>query len=241
MDDGIGMTMMIKDHGTFSLYKPDRLKDDAKLCARIDAGGLFVRSNGLDWYTIADVGPTGNTFAMVKDGRVISASVDPSTLWPIDCTLIETDQRCEVGYVYDGSTLAPYVEPLDAMKTRLAARIDADAEKVRQRFLTPGDGMQFVYREKFEQAQAVQQMGEAAANALPSETAEKQFPTLCAGLGYDAPTLWGCAEIVLDKFAEFSALTLTIERVRLSAKAAIRAAGDHVSVRAAYEAAAWPT
>ncbi len=122
-----------------------------------------------------------------------------------------------------------------------AARVDADAEACRLRFITPGAGMAMTYAEKFAQAQAVDAMGEAAANALSVEDREAQFPTLSASVGIEAPTLWACAQLVIERYAAFAQLSLVIERTRLAGKAAIKAASSVDAVRVAYGAIAWPT
>lgn len=233
---------MITDHGLFSIYAPKPDKGNDLLTARLAANGLFLKNAaGDDWYGISDAGSTGKTFAQVRGNRVVCVSSDPSTLWPLDCVLIETDEPCEAGYVYDGGALAPYVEPLDVLKVRLAREIDATAEQVRLRYVSPGDGMQLVYREKFEQSQGVQAMGEAAANALSQTSREAQFPTLSASVGIEAATLWECAQLVLQKYAAFAALSLQIERARLTAKQGVKSAADAKAAKAAAEAAQWPT
>lgn len=130
---------------------------------------------------------------------------------------------------------------LVAVKSELTRRVDADAESVRMRYLTPGSGMAMVYQEKFAQAQAVNAMGETAANAMSQIDREAQFPTLSASVFLEAPSLWGCAQLVLGKYAAFAAFSLVIERSRLTAKAQIAAASTVQSVRDAYEAIAWPT
>lgn len=132
------------------------------------------------------------------------------------------------------------VMPLVVLQDNLCRRVDDDAESVRMRYLTPGSGMAMVYQEKFAQAQAVNAMGETAANAMSQNDREAQFPTLSASVGLEAPSLWGCAQLVLGKYAAFAALSLGIERARLTAKAQIKSASNVQSVRAAYEAIAWP-
>ncbi len=66
---------------------------DRRVADMIAAGALFARNgSGVDWYDIAHLPPTpGRTFAVVKGDEVVSVSHDPSTLWPIDARVIETD------------------------------------------------------------------------------------------------------------------------------------------------------
>lgn len=145
----------------------------------------------------------------------------------------------ESGRVLRQWTITP--RDLAAVKSDLTRRVDDDAEIVRLRYLTPGSGMAMVYQEKFAQAQAVNAMGETAANAISQIDREAQFPTMAASVGIEAPSLWDCAQLVLAKYAAFAALSLVIERARLTAKSQIAAASTVQSVRDAYEAIAWPT
>jgi len=145
-------------------------------------------------------------------------------------------------WLADGGVPEAYVGPaLAAVKTEMHWRVDNDAENIRLRYLTPGVGMAMTYQEKFAQAQAVHSMGETAANAMNETEREEQFPTLSASVGIEAPTLWDCAQLVLQKYAEFAQLSLVIERTRLAGKKAISDASDAAAVRAAYEAITWPT
>lgn len=130
---------------------------------------------------------------------------------------------------------------LDTVKAEIKARVDADAEACRLRYITPGDGMAMTYQEKFAQAQAVAAMGAVAADAMTQAEREAQFPTLSASVGIEAPTLSACADLVLARYAEFAQLSLVIERTRLQGKASISAASDGAAVVAAYEALTWPT
>ena len=124
-------------------------------------------------------------------------------------------------------------------KESALARIDAKAETVRLRYITPGAGMAMTYQEKFAQANAVAGLGEAAANAMSEADRLEQFPTLAASVGIEAATLWECAQLVLAKYTAFAALSYTIERARLSGKSAISAATTVQGVADAEGAVAW--
>lgn len=138
-----------------------------------------------------------------------------------------------------GLEIAPM--PVTAAKAHYSRKIDEDAEAVRLRYLTPGSGMAQVYQEKFAQALRVSTMGAQEANALSIADREAQFPTLAASVGIERATLYECAELVLEKYAQFAALSLPIESARLAGKRAVAKASDLAGVRAAYEAIAWPT
>lgn len=130
-------------------------------------------------------------------------------------------------------------DALASLKASLVSMVDADAETARLRYITPGAGMSMTYAEKFAQANAVHELGRDAANALVD--AATQFPTLSASIGLEAETLWDCAQLVIDKYEQFAALSGMIERTRLVGKKAIRDASDAAGARAAYEGITWPT
>lgn len=129
--------------------------------------------------------------------------------------------------------------PVDEVKARMKARVDADAEAARLRYITPGAGMAMTYQEKHAQARAVVALGQAAANALTEIERADQFPTLAASVGVEAATLWECAALVIQRYEAFADLSAVIERTRLQGKKAISDASDAAGARAAYEAITW--
>lgn len=131
-------------------------------------------------------------------------------------------------------------DPLVPLRRNYRARIDDDAERCRQKYITPGAGMAMTYMEKHAQARAVMDMGEAAANALDAALAKANFPTLAASVGREAPTLYDCAQIVIAAYERFAYLSNVIEACRLDARAAVAAATTEAGVVAAYEAVTWP-
>lgn len=128
---------------------------------------------------------------------------------------------------------------IEQLKAAYHAAVDADAERTRLKYITPGDGMQMTYREKFEQAQGVNAMGETAANALTEQQRLASFPTLAASVGTEAVSLWAAAQLVLQKYTQFAQLSYVIESKRLSGKKAISEASTAEAVKAAYEAVTW--
>ena len=151
------------------------------------------------------------------------------------------DRSTRSRWRWSNGTVVIAAEPLDQIKIALKKKVDADAERTRLQWITPGDGMALTYKEKHEQAQAVEAMGEAAANALSQVDREARFPTLAASVGIEASTLWGCAVLVIQRYEQFAALSGTIERARLGGKKAISDASDGAAANAAYEAITWPT
>lgn len=152
-----------------------------------------------------------------------------------------SDHRDAMEWAAAGNTIAPYTGDVAAEKRVFLARLDDDAERLRLRYVTPGAGMAMIYQEKFAQAQAVSAMGETAANAMTQADREAQFPTLSASVGLEGATLWSCCQLVLQKYTQFAALSLHIERARLTGKARISQASTVDGVRTAYGAVAWPT
>jgi len=127
---------------------------------------------------------------------------------------------------------------LATAQASLMARVDADAETARLRYITAGAGMAMTYAEKKDQALAVLQMGEAAANALANNGAA-EFPTLSASVPLEAPSLYAAAQLVIGKYEQWAALSRVIETTRLAGKKSISDASDVASARAAYEAIVW--
>jgi hypothetical protein len=127
---------------------------------------------------------------------------------------------------------------LDQVKATYKKRVDDDAERIRNVYVTPGTGMALTYQEKKDQALAVIALGEQAANALAND-GESEFPTLAASVGTEAETLFAAAQLVIQRYETFAALSYHIERTRLSAKKSISEASDAASVKTAYEAIQW--
>jgi len=130
---------------------------------------------------------------------------------------------------------------LATVKTHLKTRVDDDAERTRLLYITPGAGMAMTYTEKHSQARAVDDLGEAAANAMTELDRIDQFPTLSASIGIEAATLWGCAQLVIARYEAFADLSAVIERTRLLGKKSISDASDAAAAQAAYEAITWPS
>lgn len=176
-----------------------------------------------------------------SDGKTISAGVaftSNGIQYPANWIELATDQDL-TDHQITKSVVPDPVTPLDEVKTALKIRVDEDAERVRLRYITPGSGMALTYQEKFAQATAVHAMGQSPANALTEAEYKSMFPTLAASIGIEAPTLWDCATLVLQRFAQFATLSNAIERIRLSGKKAISDASDAACADAAYEAISW--
>lgn len=128
---------------------------------------------------------------------------------------------------------------LDEIKTDYKARIDRDAERVRQKYTTYGDGMTQTYREKFEEAESVIAIGQSAANAMAEADYIPAYPVLSASVGIEAASLWEAAVLVTSKASQWAQIAHVIEKTRLGSKMAIDQAADGAGVAAAYEAVTW--
>ncbi len=123
----------------------------------------------------------------------------------------------------------------------LAAAIDAEAERLRTRFITPGAGQALEYQEAQTQAAA------ALKGAASSATAEK-YPLLAVTIGVDvdpetkapATDILGVARSVQAGRDAWLAIGAAIRGVRLKGKAAITAATTVEGAVAAYDAIDWP-
>lgn len=129
--------------------------------------------------------------------------------------------------------------PVEAAKAGYANRIDEAAEQLRLKYLSPGAGMTMTYQEKLVQARAVQELGEAAANALTLQQYQEQYPTLAASVGVEAASLFDCANLVVQKYKQFAQLSYVIEKKRLQAKKAIRLAQTEEELKAIVEEVQW--
>ena len=132
-------------------------------------------------------------------------------------------------------------DTLDGMKSAVCLRIDYDAEEHREALFSPGAAQMFVYIEKHAQAGAVDEMGEAAANALPPDQIMAQFPLLAASIGFGAVTLWGTAQLVIHKYETTIETLAKIELARLSGKHAVSSAVSEADVLSALAGVRWPT
>lgn len=141
---------------------------------------------------------------------------------------------------YDGEGNVLCVGNVSSGMTRdqLLARVKADAERARQKVISPGTGKALSYIEKREQANAVHALGKEAADALTDYI--DRFPTLAAGVGIEAPTLWEMAQLVIAKSEQWATLSYDIERTEAAAVKAIREAASDAAADAIYEAVTWP-
>lgn len=105
--------------------------------------------------------------------------------------------------------------PLNELKATRKREIDAEAERQRLRWITPGAGQAMTYARKVEQAKVVL----AAQDPQPAD-----YPMLAASIGIDGANLVAVANLVITMDQGWEQLGAAIEATRLSAKRAVEMA-----------------
>lgn len=128
---------------------------------------------------------------------------------------------------------------LSAVKADVSRQIDEEAERQRLRYITGGATKAMEYMEARDQAVAVLQMGEAAANALPNHGAA-EFPVLSASVPIEAASLYAAAQLISARYEAYASKAGQIKAKVIQAKAAIVAAQTAAEAQAVVEAITWP-
>lgn len=113
--------------------------------------------------------------------------------------------------------------PLEEVKAQLKAQVDADAERARLGFITPGAGQAMTYQAKTAEALRLQDDANPLAEA---------YPLLAAEIDITAPTLAEVGATVLAAYQQWLTIGAAIEAARLGAKRAIDEAQDEAAARA---------
>jgi hypothetical protein len=116
---------------------------------------------------------------------------------------------------------------LSAVKTRLKADIDFQAEQIRLRYITPGSGQAMVYQRKEQEAYRFQDTGEVGPHIAVEAARLEGTPAAIAELFIVMANTW----------AQMSA---QIEDARLRGKDAVEAAETIAAAEAARDAIVWP-
>lgn len=120
---------------------------------------------------------------------------------------------------------------LPLLKASLKARLDADAEAERLRYITAGAGQAMTYQQK---------AAEAAACLADPEPDPADYPLLAAEIGITAETLAGVATVVHGQHQAWRVIGGLIEGARLNGKKEIDAAPTAEAAQAAFDAVEWP-
>ncbi len=136
-------------------------------------------------------------------------------------------------WLSDEQPVLPYEPPLlEAIKVDLKARLDAEAEAERLKYITPGAGQAMTYQQK---------ATEAAACLADTDPDPADYPLLAAEIGITGATLAEVAQAVHDAHQMWRVIGAQIEAARLGGKAAIDAADTEEDAQAAFEAVTWPS
>lgn len=120
---------------------------------------------------------------------------------------------------------------LDGMREAVLRDIDAEAERQRRRYITPGSGQAMTYARKVEEAHLLK----AASDPQPAD-----YPMLAASVGIDGDTVEEVADLVLAMDAAWLKMGADIEKARLVAKEDAKRAQDAVTMRKALTDIKWP-
>ena len=139
----------------------------------------------------------------------------------------------DLGWLYIAGAWAPppQVEiDLPAAKGRLKSIVDAEAERERLRYITPGAGQAMTYQAKVEEARRL------AEDAVPDPA---DYPLLAAEVGITDEDLGSVGAVVISNYQAWLTIGAAIEAARLGAKRAIDEAETFDAAEAATQVA-WP-
>ncbi len=162
--------------------------------------------------------------AFAKEFPMLAAEcvyIDGKLNWPD-----ELNTQIRAALDIDLSTIS-----LSQLKVHLKAKIDAEAESERLKYITPGYGQAMTYQQKVDEARGFK----AAANPQSGD-----YPVLSSEIGITGPTLAEVADTVLIAFSRWQLVGAAIESARLGAKRDIDGADNEVMAQAVVDAIVWP-
>lgn len=125
------------------------------------------------------------------------------------------------------------------VKVDLKKQVEDAAERQRLRYITGGATKAMEYLEARDQAVAVLQMGEAAANALPNHGVA-EFPVLSASVPIEAASLYAAAQLISARYEAYASKAGQIKAKAIEAKAAIDAAQTIADAETVLGSVTWP-
>lgn len=174
---------------------------------------------------------------VIKNGKIVATHLDSQNI-------VTAYPQATVITVADGTTAAlgqAWEVTLDQAKGSATARIDAAAETLRQRVLTPGSGQAAEYY--LTHAEAAGYLAAVAAGKTPDETAypflRAEQAALQATTG--AVSLADVATAIMADVSASGTLLADIKQARRTGKLAVGAATDEAGLAAAETAVAWPS
>lgn len=132
-----------------------------------------------------------------------------------------------VAYMPGGNMVV--VKDLSQARRLALIEIDETAGRVRQRFISPGHGIEMSYNEKNLEALAYRQD--------PSGS----FPLLESEVGITAPTLEAVVQVIETNRAVWTAVEAQINQVRLQAKKDVNAASTTAEIETVLGGLLWPS
>jgi hypothetical protein len=171
------------------------------------------------------------SFYIDPQGRKHAVAGDPG--WPLlacawDAVLVKAG---------DAWSVQTETERVAIIKAQLGVEIDAEAERRRRLYITPGSGQAMVYQRKAEEAHTFKTWRDTNPSGTPDHSA---YPILAASIGIEGATLDDVAQLVIQTETTWLAAAAAIESVRLSGKASVNAAITEETARAARAAVTWP-
>lgn len=165
---------------------------------------------------------------LLPDGRLVmsdmSVIVGQEFIPPNTLRLFTAEDLAARGIapVEDDQVPLPQVD-LEALRYSLKRSVDEQAEEARRQYITPGESMAMTYQEKLAQARAY----------TTRLNDNGSYPLLDASVGIEGDDRGAVARLVIEKYTLWVGIAAMIEQIRLGAKAAIDAASDEESMRAA--------
>lgn len=173
---------------------------------------------GIDVGELADVDVSRLQF----DGEAV-VDVSARTSWHVDELgqrhIVPAADRVVIACAFDdeierdGAGGWRIVDRLARAKERRKSTIDAEAERQRLRWITPGAGQAMTYQAKVDEARALAVDGEEADPA--------HYPMLSAEIGITGATLQEVAGVVIGAYQQWQAIGAAIEAARLGGKRAV--------------------
>lgn len=177
--------------------------------------------------------------AVERHAPVVGVSIgrrDDRSTWRIDFAANATEPQRLAAL----AALAAF-DVLGEAKAAAQARVDTAAEAARLKYITTGAGQALTYQRK-----STERMAYLSAVQMGAPVSTAAFPMLAASIGVEVPNtgveaadLAAVAALIGAREAGFAVVGSQIERLRLTAKAAIAAAANEGQIAAA-EAVVWP-
>lgn len=126
--------------------------------------------------------------------------------------------------------IAPAVLSIETVRALAYIRIDADAERQRLKYITPGHGQAMVYSEK---------ASEAVRFAADTSPTLGNYPLLMAEVGLTADTIEDVVQTILSRRNLWLWIAAKIERARLQAKKLVNESDSPEEIEAIVAGVIW--